>query len=126
MKLELYEIVKVFESFNEILKNNNVPFMLAWQIEDIQEPLRKHVKRFNDEKNKIVKEYGKPDEKNPEVFMVVPEKVAVFNEKMDLVGKIPIDIKTNGKIKKKDLFDSEIKISGKVNLKSIKIFIIEK
>lgn len=125
MKYELFIIVNAFESFKQLQESNEIPFKTAWKIEDIQETFRKHVKRFNDEKNKLIKEFGKPDTKNPEMYMLKPENMTVFNEKIDLLGKTMIDIKKPVKIAKKELFDIDIKVNGKVQIKDLKLFIVD-
>jgi len=126
MKLKLFEIVQAFESFTEIQQTNKIDFQLSWQIEDIKELLQKHYNRFNDEKNKIVKELGKPEKPESDTFLILPENMTVFNEKIENIGNIPIDIRNPVKLKKTALFDSDLKINGKVNLKLLKLFIDSK
>lgn len=125
MKIELYKVVQAYESFTNLQKSNALPFKLAWDVADLLEPLEKHYKRFLDEKNKLIKEYGEPDEKNKEMYMIKSEKMEVFNTKFEEIGKIEIDIKAPVKIDKKALFDGDIKINGNSDLQAMKIFIKE-
>lgn len=124
MKIELYKVVQAYESFTNLQKSNALPFKLAWDVADLLEPLEKHYKRFLDEKNKLIKEYGEPDEKNKEMYMIEPNKVDLFNEKFGELGKTEIDV-TLVKIDKKALFDSDVKINGNSDLQAMKIFIKE-
>lgn len=124
MKIELFKLVQAYESFTSLQKSNTLPFKIAWEVADILESLEKHYKRFLDEKNKLIKEYGKPDEKNKEVYMIEPDKINLFNEKFEGLGKTEIDI-TLIKIDKKALFDNDIKINGNSDLQAMKIFIKE-
>lgn len=124
MKIELFKIVQAYESFINLQKSNALPFKLAWDVADLLEPLEKHYKRFLDEKNKLVKEYGEPDEKNKEIYTIKPEKISLFNNKIEEIGKIQVDIKLV-KIDKKALFDSDVKINGNSDLQAMKIFIKE-
>ena len=123
MKLELFQIVDIYNSFAEIKKSNEMPFALAWQISDTLEPLKKHIERFNEERNKLIKQYGKEDKENNQ-FLVEAEKITEFTEKLNQVGKTEIELKGIKKIKKDELFNSNIKINGAVNIEAIKVFIV--
>jgi hypothetical protein len=125
MKVELFEIVEAFESFTNLRKSNELPFKLAWEISDLLEPLEKHYKRFQDEKNKLIKEFGEPDKDKPDMYIIKPEKARLFSEKMQEIGKTPIELKNIVKIEKNKLFVDDIKINGGVNLQALKIFIKE-
>ena len=123
MKLELFRLVAAYESFLNIRKSNELPFKLAWEISDLLESLEKHYKRFTDEKNKLVKEFGEPDEKNSEMYMIKPEKARIFNDKIEEIGKTSIELKEVVKIEKNKLFDSNIKINGNIDFVALKLFI---
>ena len=125
MKLHLYQIVNAGNSFLELKKNNEMPFSLAWLIDDVLEPLDKHLQRFNEEKNKLVKELGEPDKDKPDMYAIKAENIATFNDKINEISQTIIEIKNPVKINKKELFDSDIKINGNVDLTAMKLFIKE-
>ena len=123
MKLELFEIVEAYQSFDAILKNNEIKFSLAWKLADVIEPLKKHVERFNEERNKIIKEFG-TEQPDTGQFIVEKAKISAFETKLNEVGKTSVEIKNVAKIEKKELLESEIKINRAVNLKALKLFLI--
>ena len=123
MKIELFKIVQAYESFQNLRKSNELPFKLAWEISDVCEPLEKHFKRFQQEKDKLVKEYGKPDKNKPDMYFIEPDKARLFNDKIEEIGKTPIELKDVVKIEKSKLFDSEIKINGNIDFDALKLFI---
>lgn len=123
MKIQLYKIVAAVECLTEIQKNNEIPFALAWKIADVIEPLEKHFKRFQDEKDKIVKNLGSPDKKNAAVYLIKPENTEKFEKSIKELGEITIQLSAPKKLNKKELFESDIKINGRVSVASLKDFI---
>lgn len=61
IKIKLTEAADAYYALSNIVSKNDFPFEFAWEIEDISEVLEKHTKRFEEARNKLLKEFAKPN-----------------------------------------------------------------
>lgn len=92
MEIKLSKLINANEAFELIKKGNDLNFSLAWKIDDIQEQFSKHVKRFEEGRLKLAKQYGI---QNGENYTIPAEKMPEFakalNEVLD--SEIEIEVK---------------------------------
>lgn len=122
--MELSKIVNAYEALSKIQSTNNLPFLLAWQFSDVLESLDKHYKRYNEEREKIVKKYGEPNE--DESYRIKPENLTKFQSDMNKLLLTKIDLKVDDVIQLEDLIDAKLVINKDVNLSFIRPFIKNK
>ena len=122
MKIQLIKIVNGFEAFTHLTANNDLPFALAWKIADILEIMEKHVKRFNASKDDLVKNYGKPDPKNKDMYLILDKDRKEFEKHMQELSDHDIEIEYE-KLSKSELLNADLKVTSKVNMMALRPFI---
>ncbi len=119
--MKLYQIYQAKDSIEKIENSQNLAGKRAYQLLDSIDMFKEEIKRIENEKNKLVRKYGKeengqikiePNSENYESF------VKEFSELLDQKKEIKIEEKLN----EDDLDKIDLTISDIRNLKNINLF----
>lgn len=90
MKLSLIDVVQGSIVVNAI--EDKLPFKLSWELSDIAEALKKWVKRFDEQRLALIKEYGEVLDAEKGSYKILDQKA--FTEKIEelCASEVELDV----------------------------------
>lgn len=92
--LKLGDIVETEQVFNKVLETN-LPIQLSFRLSRNVAFIEKELKRYHEAKEKLIKQYGEPDENNPSMFKFSAENSKLINEQLRNLHNEEVDIQLN-------------------------------
>ncbi len=119
--MELSKIVNAYEALNSLRATNTLPFTLAWKVSDLMDLLEKHYKRFQDERQKIIMQYGNVN--GDDSYSVPQNKVKDFRDAIEKILVHNVKLEFEPELEYKDFVDAKIVITKETDFTAIRPFV---
>lgn len=123
MKITLLEVAEAFTAMNAIKEGNELPILIAWAMGDWVTELAPINERYNEQRNDLLKKYGKPSPENTNEFMIQPENVRKFTPELEKLNAIEVNLNGPKKLNLDELQTAGVKIPPGVSLTALRLFI---
>ena len=72
------------------LKNNH---QFLWDLDEAVEEATKHLKKYHEKRNELLKEHGEETKEKPGSYYLKPDQVKPFNEAVEKLVKVDVKVK---------------------------------
>ena len=123
MKITLLEVAEAYGAMVAIKDGNDMPILIAWAMGEWLAELAPVHERFNEQRNDLLKKYGKATPDKPNEFLIAPAQLGKFTPELDKLNAVEVEVAGQPKLKIAELHECGVKVPPGVSLKAMQLFI---
>lgn len=114
-KFALSDILAIREQLNKLIEKSNedrLPAALAFKLAKLFKEVSVHFTDFDKQRLALVQKYGKPDNENPDNYIVEKENIAIVNDEFNKLLSVEIEFNPGVSFKFSDFEKTQIDIGS--------------